>query len=117
MKISILFFIIITLASCRSTKKIGTAITKKDTIVSVSPSSKVDTAQLIKNALINLNKNKVDYKTFTAKVDIDYRGGEAKQYNVNGTLRMYKDSAIWMSVNAVLGIEAMRVLVTKDSVF
>ena len=29
---------------------------------------------------------------------------------------MYKDSAIWLSANAVLGIEAIRVLVTKDSV-
>jgi hypothetical protein len=29
---------------------------------------------------------------------------------------MYKDSAIWMSANAVLGIEAIRLLITKDSV-
>ena len=29
---------------------------------------------------------------------------------------MYKDSAIWLSANAILGIEAMRVLITRDSV-
>jgi outer membrane biogenesis lipoprotein LolB len=29
---------------------------------------------------------------------------------------MYKDSAIWISVTAILGIEAIRALITKDSV-
>jgi len=29
---------------------------------------------------------------------------------------MQKDTAIWLSVNAVLGIEAMRALITRDSV-
>jgi hypothetical protein len=29
---------------------------------------------------------------------------------------MYKDSTIWISANAILGIEAMRLLITKDSV-
>jgi hypothetical protein len=47
---------------------------------------------------------------------VDYRGGDGKNYDVNATIRMYKDSAIWISANAVLGIEAIRVLVTKDSV-
>jgi hypothetical protein len=42
--------------------------------------------------------------------------GDGKNYDVNATMRMYKDSAIWLSANAVLGIEAMRVLITKDSV-
>ncbi len=117
MKILVPILVIIIFASCRSTKKIGTAITKKDTMAVATPISKVDTAQLIRNALVSLGKNRVDFKTFTAKVDIDYRGSDSKHYDVNGTLRMYKDSAIWISVNAVLGIEAMRVLVTKDSVF
>ena len=49
--------------------------------------------------------------------DVDYRGGDDKHYDVNATIRMHKDSLIWASVNAVLGIEAMRLLITKDSVF
>lgn len=116
MRILIITLAIISLASCRSTKPIQTAIAKKDS-VEVTRSNKVDTQQLIRTALAKLNTNRIDYKTFTAKVDIDYRGGDAKHYDVNGTLRMYKDSAMWMSINAVLGIEAMRALVTKDSVF
>jgi hypothetical protein len=105
------------MASCRSTKKIQTAITKKDTAVMVVTDNKIDTTQLIKNALLKLNGNKVDFKTFSAKVDVDYRGGDDKHYDVNANLRMYRDSLIWVSVNAVFGIEAMRMLITKDSVY
>jgi hypothetical protein len=105
------------MASCRSTKKIQTAITKKDTAVMVVTDNKIDTTQLIKNALLKLNGNKVDFKTFSAKVDVDYRGGDDKHYDVNANLRMYRDSLIWVSVNAVFGIVAMRMLITKDSVY
>jgi hypothetical protein len=107
---------IIFLASCRSTRNIQTAIAKKDT-VAIAVANKIDTAQLIRDALGKLNENKVEFNTFSAKVDVDYRGGDEKHYDVNATIRMYKDSLIWASVNAVLGIEAMRVLITKDSVF
>jgi hypothetical protein len=108
---------IVLLASCRSTRPIQTAITKKDTIETVTSANKVDTAKLINEAVSKLNTTKLDFKTFSAKLDIDYRGADDKHYDVNGTLRIYKDSAIWVSVNAVLGIEAMRALITKDSVF
>jgi len=109
---------IILLASCRSTRNIQTAIGKKDTATETTTvTNKIDTAQLIRDALSKLNENKVDFNTFSAKVDVDYRGGDDKHYDVNATVRMYKDSLIWASVNAVLGIEAMRVLITRDSVF
>ena len=116
MKIIFILLSIITLASCRSTKKIQTAITKKDTVESVT-TPKIDTTQLINNALLALKNNRIDYKTFSAKVDVDYRGGDDKHYDVNANLRMHKDSLIWISVNAVFGIEAMRLLINKDSVF
>jgi hypothetical protein len=113
----ILISAITLLASCRSTRNIQTAIAKKDTVETVTEPNKIDTAQLIREALNKLGENKVDFTTFTAKVDVDYRGGDDKHYDVNATIRMHKDSLIWASVNAVLGIEAMRVLITKDSVF
>ena len=108
---------IVAMASCRSTKKIQTAISKKDTVITVVSTTKTDSVQLIKDALQKLYGNHVDFKTFSAKVDVDYRGGDDKHYDVNANLRMYKDSLIWGSVNALLGIEAMRLLITKDSVF
>jgi hypothetical protein len=112
------------MASCRSTKKIQTAIGKKDTLVRVtvptasntSSTKKNDTLIYIQNTLDKLASNKIDYKTFSGKINVDYRGSNGKSYNVNANVRMYRDSAIWISANAILGIEAMRVMITKDSV-
>lgn len=108
-----------TLISCRSTKNIQTAITKRDSTVKVivpSIEAKNDSMQVIRNTLAKMDSNFLDYKTFTAKVNVDYQGGDGKKYDVNANIRMYKDSAIWISANAILGIEAMRVLITRDSV-
>lgn len=105
------------LASCRSTRQIQTAISRKDTVavVIVDP-AKEDSLQMVKSLLNKVDSNKLDFKTFSAKVGVDYKGGDGKKYDVNAHIRMYRDSAIWISANALLGIEAMRVLVTKDSV-
>jgi hypothetical protein len=108
---------IVVLASCRSTKKIQTAISKKDTSAKVViDGNKSDTVIFIKNTLNKIIAGRVQYTSFNAKVNVDYKGTDGKNYNVNANIRMYKDSAIWISANAILGIEAMRVLITKDSV-
>jgi hypothetical protein len=108
---------IVVLASCRSTKKIQTAISKKDTTAKVViDGNRSDTAIFIKNTLNKILSGRVQYNSFNAKVNVDYKGTDGKNYNVNANIRMYKDSAIWISANAILGIEAMRVLITKDSV-
>lgn len=109
--------IIATLTACRSTKKIGTAIARRDTVQTViSSSPQKDSALFIRQTLQAIGANQILFKTFSSKINIDYRGGDGKNYDVNATMRMYKDSAIWLSANAVLGIEAIRVLITKDSV-
>jgi hypothetical protein len=107
------------LASCRSTKKIQTAISRKDTVAVVNVQegpTRNDTVQIIKQTLRRLDSNRIDFRTYSAKVNVDYTGGDGKKYNVNANIRMLKDSAIWVSVNAILGIEAMRLFITKDSV-
>lgn len=120
MKFAIPLMLIIVLASCKSTKTIQTAIKKKDTtttiIVPVPDKGKNDTMEMIHATLRRLAQNNIQFKTFSAKVNTDYKSGDGKSYNVNANVRMYKDSAIWISANALLGIEAMRVLITKDSV-
>jgi hypothetical protein len=117
----ILAFVILIglLTSCRSTKKIQTAIAKKDTLAVVNvPAgpSRNDTVRMIKETLSRVDSNRIDFRTYSAKVNVDYTGGDGKKYNVNANIRMLKDSAIWVSVNAILGIEAMRLFITKDSV-
>lgn len=107
------------LASCRSTRTIGRAVSKKDTTERVAPvviTAGVDTQQLIRTTLRQIDSNRINYQTFNAKVGVDYKGTDGKSRGVNANIRMYRDSLIWVSANAILGIEAMRVMVTKDSV-
>ncbi len=110
---------ILVMASCRSTKQIQTAMAKKDTtaVVVLVNSGKEDTARFIDKAFDRLNENRISYQTFSAKIGVDYVGGDGKKYDVNVFVRLYKDSLAWFSVNGALGIEGMRVLMTRDSVF
>lgn len=111
---------ILLLASCRSTRKIQTAITKKDTLapVVVTPviNPKEDSIAFAKDVYHGIMNNRIGFTTFSAKVDVDYRDAEGKKFDVNAHIRMYKDSVIWLSVTGPLGIEGLRAYITKDSV-
>ncbi|OLY91458.1 protein of unknown function [Cnuella takakiae] len=106
------------LTACRSTKKIQTAIAQKDTVAAatVTTSNESDSARAVHRVQTALDSNRIDFRSFTAKINVDYRDAEGKRYDLNANLRMIKDSAVWISVNAILGIEAMRMLITRDSV-
>lgn len=116
-----LIFIVFTsiLASCRSTKKIQTAIAKKDSaqiITANNESAKRDSIQFIADIYRQLANNKINFKTFSAKIKVNYTDADNRKYDVNAFVRMYKDSVIWISINAIFGIEALRAYITKDSV-
>ena len=107
------------ITSCRSTRKIQTAIsTKKDT-VAIQPTSDphADSMRFIKETYSRLIANNIEFETFSAKINTDYQGSDGKKYDVNVFVRMKKDSIIWISVNGALGIEGMRALIDKDSVY
>ena len=106
------------MVSCKPTRKIQTAIAKKDTVaaVVVDNSAHLDSMAFIDRTLAALDSNRIGFTTFSSKINVDYRDADDKNYNVNANLRMYKDSAIWVSVNAILGIEALRLYITRDSV-
>jgi len=117
--ILILITVALLIASCRSTRKIQSAISvKKDSTEVAKPTSDPhqDSIKLIKDNYYQLLANKIEFETFTAKVNTDYEGSDGKKYDVNVFIRMKKDSLIWISVNGALGIEGMRVLIDKDSV-
>src|SRR5437868_7657628 len=98
--------IVFVVSACRPTKKIQTAIIKKDTAV-VTDNGRVDSIRLIKDAYNGMLAHHIDFTTFSAKVDVDYIDAADKKYDVNANLRMYRDSAIWVSINAVFGIEGL----------
>lgn len=61
-----------------------------------------------------LIKNEVDFTTFSAKSAISVENNGAKNA-FKSTIRIQKDSAIWVSITPLFGIELARVLLTKDS--
>ena len=106
-------------SSCRSTRKIQTAIsTKKDTVEVIKHTTDphADSIRFIKDNYSQLLANRIEFETFSAKVNTDYEGGDGKKYDVNVFIRMKKDSLIWISVKGALGIEGMRILIDKESV-
>ncbi|MBN8686775.1 MAG: DUF4292 domain-containing protein [Chitinophagales bacterium] len=105
--------------SCRATKKIQSAIVKKDTVTVVMPpvdTGHADSMRLIQEYYDGLKKHKIDFTTFSGKIDVDYEETGGKKLNVNAELRMYKDSVIWIRITAIFGIEGLRAYITKDSV-
>ena len=115
-------FLIAVVAACRPARKVqrlGEVITTKDTTAAVAvthpATGTVDSASLIKTIVDTLTNQRIDFKTFAAKIKMDYNGTEGNgQATVN--LRMQKDSIIWLSLTGAFGIEGFRVIITKDSV-
>lgn len=104
--------------SCRTVKQINKAISPKDTVSVIIPDqTNADSLLMIKNTIDNLNKNYIDFKTFNAKIKVEYQDSKGKQPDVTAIVRIIKDSTIWVSLTAsFLNIEIYRVLITKDSV-
>lgn len=86
-------------------------------MVSIPPDhAKEDSIAFIKQTYKDIQKNHIDFTTFSGKIDLDYEDADGKKYNVNAHVRMYKDSVIWISITAILGIEGLRAYITPDSV-
>jgi hypothetical protein len=112
--------VVMTGASCRSTKKITKAISKKDTVL-----NKTDTASLadlhadsmlyIRQLYHHIESGTIDCRTFSAKLKVHYEGSDGKDYTFSALLHLQKDKIIWISITSLLG-EAFRVMITPDSV-
>jgi len=109
-------FIFITLASCRSTRKITTVIAKKDSAVVVINPEESDSAKSVRATFDSIQKKKIKFTSFSSKVKVEYRDDKNRSLDFNAFLRMKKDSAIWVSIIAALNIEAYRVIITPDSI-
>ena len=63
-----------------------------------------------------------DYQWMTAKMNVEVStvdttlNSQLSTLNFAGTVRMRRDSVVWVSVSAMLGMETIRVLVSQDSV-
>jgi hypothetical protein len=115
--IAAIVFLLSTVISCRSTKKLQSAVNKKDTVVNVKSTPAPDSLKAGNELFGTLLRNRIDFKTFSAKIKVEYEDVKGKQPDVVANVRMQKDNIIWISINATfLSIEAFRILITKDSV-
>lgn len=100
-KLGLLCFAALILTSCGSRKS---AVKSDDASVATGA-----------DLLSTYELNNLDFITFSGRAKANVgMNGEAKNVTLN--VRMERDKAIWISVTAVLGIEAARVLITPDSV-
>lgn len=121
----IIYPILITafLFSCKTVKKVATiqeAINKKDTTqtVLITEAPKVDSVAIVRGIMNKVLTNTIDFKTFNAKLKIDYESAENND-NYTGYLSMIKDSVIFIRIRgSFLGIaaEGLQVKIKKDSV-
>lgn len=109
---------IVLMQSCRTTKQINKVIATKDTLVIIMPNeSAADSLKMIHETMARLNSHYIDYKTFNAKIKVDFEDSKGKQPGITAVVRIIKDSAIWISLSAtLLNIEVYRMLITQDSV-
>ena len=95
----ILLSALLVLASCGSHRK------------NVAPTEAMLTEALIQQ----VEQNETQWNWFTAKLNIQPESGMIS--NLGGQIRMQRDSVIWVSVMALLGMEAVRIMLTPDSLF
>lgn len=116
--IIILFAFTAFATSCGTTKKLNTAISKKDTAqVVIVKDPHADSMLFIKNVYNQIQTKKIDFNTFSAKIKVDYWDKDGKGPDLTVFARIKKDSIIWLSINAtIVSYEAFRVLITPDSV-
>ncbi|MEJ7767193.1 MAG: DUF4292 domain-containing protein [Chitinophagaceae bacterium] len=95
-----------------------TAIAKKDTARTVIVrDARADSIAFIRKVYTQVKSRKIDFKTFSAKMKVDYSDKDGKGPDLTVFVRMQKDSVIWLSINAtVFSYEAFRVMITPDSV-
>ncbi len=109
------FAIVAAITGCRSVKPVQSSTAAADTLA-MAVSNGIDSAGYLRQVMEEVDKRKISYNSFSAKVKVAYTDRDGKNTDFNAYIRMRHDSAIWVSVNAVLGIEAMRMLVTPDSI-
>lgn len=114
-KISLAILVLMT--SCHSAKKIVSPTntpSKKDTSKSV-PSVK-DSSALAQDIFSRIRNKNLSFQNLSAKLSVSVKTSNLDQ-SVNASLRMAKDSLIWISLTGPFNIEGARAKISRDSVY
>ena len=86
---------------------------------SCSPARKVMKAPLREEGadylFAKLKEKELNFNWFSAKFSAEY-SNKGKGNSFSGQIRIRKDSVIWISLTPMLGIEAVRLMISQDSV-
>ncbi|WP_343700983.1 DUF4292 domain-containing protein [Chitinophaga sp.] len=105
------------LFSCKATKITRATFPSDTTGRSTDALSREKEAALAKDILEKVRANRIEFKTFSAELKMDYDDDRGKRMNNLGVnIRMEYDSAIWIRVAGPANIEGARILVTRDSI-
>jgi hypothetical protein len=98
-KILLLLVLLLWLASCRSTK------------ITEPVYSKAPKVQVL---IDSVEASHFEFDWFSGKIAGKYKD-DAQSFSFKGTIKIKKDSLIWMSISPGLGLELGRVLLDQDS--
>lgn len=109
---------------CHTARKVAQAVPAADTLTpaptaidsSAIQKARADSVRRVQESLARILGSRIRFETFSAKVKVDYLDTKGKTLEFNTFIRIRRDSAIWASIVAALGVEAFRVLITPDSV-
>lgn len=94
----------------------GTSCKVSKPAVAAPPPTVTAKGAIVNEVFDSVLSKQFDFEWLSAKAQVDYtdKSGETNSFDIN--LRMRKDSVIWISITPLLGIEAARVLIDRDSV-
>lgn len=95
----------------QNTDTVNVINTTKDTVVIMHE----DAAAYPKKVLMNLYNSNLDYKTFNAKIKLQYED-TLQSFSATEYIHLAKDSLIWISIRGPLNFDVARMLITRDSV-
>lgn len=105
------------LFSCGSSKKFTSTFPATDSLFNETGLADSPLRDSALKDLQTLHDNQIDYRTFSAKIKVNYADANGAQPEGNVVLRLYKDSAIWISLSgSILNLEIYRAFITPDSV-
>ncbi len=64
--------------------------------------------------IADVNVEEIDFHYLQTKTKVNYTEGD-KQVNGTANIRICKDSLIWISLSPAVGIEASRIMISKDT--
>ena len=115
------------LGSCHLTRRLSgarppglNADTSAAVPVSADSSLRLQADTLLENERDTIQskmaRHRIRFKTFAARAKLNLATPKGAQQDITAFIRVQRDSAIWISIRPLLGIEYMRLLITRDSV-